>query len=49
VLERYPTREAYVARVRQAALDLRQQNLLLEGDVEEMVNKAASRDLWSSR
>ncbi|MEN6495011.1 MAG: alpha/beta hydrolase domain-containing protein, partial [Thermoguttaceae bacterium] len=48
VLQRYPTRETYVARIRQSALDLQRQGFLLGADVEAIVSQAAARDLWPS-
>ena len=38
VLERYPTREAYLARMTEAALDLQRKGFLLEADVVELRN-----------
>jgi hypothetical protein len=43
VLERYPTREIYLARIAQAALDLHAQGLLLEEDAIAILRTAAKR------
>jgi hypothetical protein len=45
VPERYPTREAYVAQVTQAALRLREDGFLLDADVTAILKSAASRQL----
>jgi hypothetical protein len=46
VLERYPTREVYLARMVQAALRLRDDGLLLDEDVVAILNTAAKRQFW---
>jgi hypothetical protein len=48
VLERYPTREIYLARMTEAALRLQQEGSLLEADVVEILRTASRRDLWDS-
>ncbi len=45
IAERYPTREAYVARVKQAALELQQAGLLLEADARAAIDAAGRREL----
>jgi len=45
VAERYPTREAYVTRVRQAAAELQQDRFLLESDAKQIIDAAAKREL----
>ena len=49
VLERYPTRAVYVARMTEAALQLQQEGFLLEEDVVRILNVAASRRLWDDQ
>jgi hypothetical protein len=46
VLERYPTREVYLARMMQAALQLRHDGFLLDEDVVAILNTAAERQFW---
>ena len=46
IQERYPTKEAYLNRVRAAAEALVAQRLLLVEDVERIVADAAKRDFW---
>ena len=46
VIERYPTRRDYLARVTEAALDLERRGFLLEEDVVEILRRAAARRLW---
>lgn len=46
VQERYPTREAYLARVAEAALALQAERFLLAEDVTRILRTAAARDLW---
>ena len=46
VLERYPTRDAYLARVTQAVLELRDNGFLLDEDAVAMLRTAAKRQLW---
>jgi hypothetical protein len=46
VLERYPIREIYLARVAQAALKLRDDGFLLDEDAVAILRKAAKRQLW---
>ena len=49
ILERYPTPEAYLSRVTEAALQLRAEGFLLESDVVAILNQAARRRIWSDR
>ncbi len=46
VLERYPTREVYLARMTEAALQLQREGFLLEADVVEILDTASRRQLW---
>jgi len=46
ILERYPGRCAYLARVTEAVLQLQQEGFLLEADALAMLRAAAPRDLW---
>jgi hypothetical protein len=46
VIERYPTRAAYVARIAEAALDLQRQRLLLEEDLVAILRRAATVPGW---
>ncbi len=46
VLERYPSRAAYLARMTEAALGLQREGFLLERDVVEILGKASERRLW---
>ncbi len=46
ILERYPSREAYVAKYTEAALELQQEGFLLSEDVLALVRAAAKRDFW---
>ncbi|MFH1923720.1 MAG: alpha/beta hydrolase domain-containing protein [Planctomycetota bacterium] len=46
VLERYPTRAVYLARMTEAALQLEQEGFLLEADVVEILKTASTRRLW---
>jgi len=46
VLERYPTREVYLARVAQAALQLRDDGFLLDEDAVAILRTAAKKQLW---
>jgi hypothetical protein len=46
VQERYPTREVYLARITEAALQLQSERLLLDEDVTAILKKAASLKLW---
>jgi len=46
VLERYPTRDVYVARMTDAALQLQREGFLLEADVVEILKTALTRRLW---
>jgi hypothetical protein len=48
VLERYPSRAAYLARVTQAALQLHADGFLLEEDVVAILRTAANRRLWEA-
>jgi hypothetical protein len=49
VLERYPTREAYLAKVTQAALELQDQRFLLPEDVMEVLRIASTRLLCDKK
>ena len=46
IRERYPTRAEYLARVTEAALELRKGRFLLEEDVIAILNRAAALELW---
>jgi hypothetical protein len=46
VRERYPTRDAYLARMTEAALDLQKQGFLLAEDVTAILQNARERRLW---
>jgi len=46
IVERYPTRDVYLARVAEAALALRAERFLLDEDVVEILKTAAGRRLW---
>ena len=46
LLERYPTRADYLARMTEAALQLQREGFLLEADVVEILNTASRRELW---
>ncbi len=46
VLERYPTRADYLARMTEAALELHRDGFLLPDDVVTMLEAAAERPLW---
>jgi hypothetical protein len=48
ILERYPTRDAYLARVVDAALELRRERFLLDEDVAAIIETAAARQFWKS-
>ncbi len=47
VLERYPTREVYLARMTEAVLRLQQEGFLLEVDAVEILRTASRRQLWN--
>lgn len=47
VRERYPTRDAYLARMTAAALQLRTDHFLLDEDVTAILQKASQRALWA--
>lgn len=49
VQERYPTREVYLARMTEAALELQEQRFLLAEDVVAILRNAAQRRLWEAR
>ncbi len=49
VLERYPTRDVYLALVAEAALKLNQEGFLLDADLVEILNRAAARKLWGEK
>jgi len=49
IAERYPTRDAYLSRVAESAIKLRDEGLLLDEDVIEIVKVAASRKYWPGR
>ncbi|MBC8873736.1 MAG: hypothetical protein H8E44_30220 [Planctomycetes bacterium] len=46
VIERYPTRTVYLARVTEAVLQLQQDGFLLEQDALEILDIASKRSLW---
>jgi hypothetical protein len=46
IAERYPTRDAYVARVAEATVDLRDEGFLLDEDVVAILKTAATRNYW---
>jgi len=46
VQERYPTREVYLSRMTEAALQLRDQGFLLDADAMAILKTAAARRLW---
>jgi hypothetical protein len=46
VAERYPTRDAYLARVAEAAVGLRDEGFLLDEDVVAILKTAAARSYW---
>jgi len=46
ILERYPTREVYLAKYADAVLDLQSQGFLLDEDALRLLREAAGRDLW---
>jgi len=46
VLERYPSRQVYLARMAEAAHQLQQERLLLDEDVTAILTTAAGRRLW---
>jgi hypothetical protein len=46
VAERYPTRDAYLARVAEAAVGLRDEGFLLDEDVVAILKTAAARNYW---
>ncbi len=46
VHERYPTREAYLARFEQAVRQLRDDRFLLEDDAASLLRAAGQRELW---
>lgn len=48
VRERYPTREVYLARMTEAALQLKRERFLLDEDVTAILQKAAARKLWEA-
>ncbi|MBN1489488.1 MAG: hypothetical protein JXA69_06170, partial [Phycisphaerae bacterium] len=48
VLERYATKEEYVAKVKTAAEQLLRERFLLEEDVERVVKKAGELSLWDA-
>jgi hypothetical protein len=49
VRERYPTREAYLARMTDAALQLKRERFLLDEDVTAILQKAAGQKLWEAQ
>ena len=49
VQDRYPTREAYLARMAEAALKLKQAGLLLPDDMAIILQEASQRDYWSTK
>jgi len=48
ILERYPTRELYLARVTDAVLRLQSEGLLLEQDAVKILRIASERSFWES-
>jgi len=48
VLERYPTRDDYLGRMTEAALELHREGFLLDQDVVEILRVASSRRLWEA-
>ena len=48
VRERYPTREAYLKRMTDAAYQLKRDRFLLDDDVAAILQKAADRKLWDT-
>jgi len=48
ILERYPTREAYLAQVTDAVLRLHSEGLLLDQDAVEILKIASERNLWET-
>jgi hypothetical protein len=46
IAERYPTRDAYLARVAEAAVELRDEGFLLDEDVVAILKTAATRNYW---
>jgi len=46
VRERYPTREVYLSRMTEAALELHREGFLLAEDVVTILTTASQRDLW---
>jgi hypothetical protein len=49
IAERYSTRDVYLARVAEAALGLRDEGLLLDEDVVEILKTAAARMYWPAK
>lgn len=49
ILERYPTREAYVARIAEAALELQEQRFLLAEDVARILRRETAVSLWDDQ
>jgi hypothetical protein len=49
VEERYPSREAYLRRIREAATDLVRGRYLLDEDVDDLVNRAAAHWDYATR
>jgi hypothetical protein len=49
IAERYPTRDVYLSRVAEAAIGLRDEGLLLDEDVVEILKVAAARKYWPAR
>ncbi|MGB0581437.1 MAG: alpha/beta hydrolase domain-containing protein, partial [Limisphaerales bacterium] len=47
IRERFPTREAYLAKFTDAVLRLEQGGYLLPEDATKLLREAAERDLWS--
>lgn len=46
VLERYPTRESYLVKMTDAALQLQAQGYLLPEDVMRILDKASKQNFW---
>ena len=48
VRERYPTREVYLARMTEAALQLKRRRFLLDEDATAILQIAAERNVWDA-
>ena len=47
ILERYPTKEDYLAKVAKCLLELKRQKFLLDEDVTYLLEQASRRDYWN--